>query len=73
MPRRTKLRPLTDAEERCLIALAGRPTDWFKPCRNDTTLWALREAGLVRVQIRPMCAVGQITESGIAMCNSMGD
>lgn len=77
--RRSKERPLTDAEERCLIALAAAldrgVSEWSKPCRSSTTLFALAERGLVETRMRDYSLdyVGRITPAGYALVNGMGD
>lgn len=88
MSRRTELRPLTDAEERCLIKLADRRDDsragkteldrpmeeWKRnPARLDTTLYNLRDRGYCEVRRSWGNAEGRITDAGYELVRGMGD
>lgn len=73
-------RPLTDAEERCLIELAARldrgpAFEWAKPCRSTTTLFGLKDRGLIETRLRDYSLdfVGRITPAGYELVNGMGD
>lgn len=83
MSRRTADRPLTDAEERCLIGLADRLgrlpplgySEWGKPCRNASTLSSLHRLGYVELRLRSgtLDLEGRINEAGLELLRSMGD
>jgi len=72
-------RPLTDAQERALIALASSldfwgDDFWDKPCRDARTLLRLGDLGLAELRFHPtMHTQARITPAGLELCRSMGD
>lgn len=57
---------MSAAQVRALRALAQRPEQWFRPCRDYRTLEALRARGYCEIRVMPMTEVARITTSGLA-------
>lgn len=72
-------RPLTDAQERALIALADHADKYDEnafskpPGVQAPTLYALARLGLVKTQERPTTVIARITSDGLDLLHSMGD
>ena len=71
-------RPLTDAQERALIAYADyhddNPGRWTKPPGVQLgTMEALRKRGYLLIRFIGWTELGQITPDGYALVRGMGD
>lgn len=71
--------PLTDAQERALIALSNHhamhgPEQWTKPPGVQApTLYRLATLGFAETREYPMTTLARITDEGSELLRSMGD